>query len=157
MASKKYIEQSTNLIKAIDIAISVLKTTPPKGFNEEHISIVLKSYNGFKKQILEAELKYQNLASLKYDIENVFTYFQEASGTTVNEFWKMIKEVGLPYERVNRIEKLLKRRKIRNQMEYDYVVDTIVPYKQEGIISDSDFVLLSKLIGEYEDRVRKKS
>lgn len=156
MASKKYIEQSLNLIKAIDVAIEVLKTTPPKGFNEQHLHVFLEAYHGFKKQIIEAEPKFQTLASLKYDIENVFTYFQEASGATVNEFWKKIKEAKLPYERENRMENLLKRGKIRNQIEYDYVIDTIVPFRQEGLISDTEFELPGKLIGEYETKQQKK-
>ena len=96
MASKKYIEQSTSSIKAIDIAIEVFKRIPPKGFNEHHINIVLESNHQFKKQIIEAEPKFQTLASLKYDVENVFTYFQEACEETVNEFWQKIKQAGLP-------------------------------------------------------------
>jgi len=154
MASKKYIEQSTNLIKAIDIAIEVFKRTPPTGFNEQHINIVLESHHGFKRSLTHPNPKFSNLGSLKYKIQDVFTYFQEASGETVNEFWKKIKEAGLPYERENRMEKLLKRGKIRNQIEYDYVIDTIVPFKQEGLINDTEFELLSKLIGEYEMKKR---
>jgi hypothetical protein len=154
MASEKYIEQSTNLLKAIDIAIEVFKRTPPNGFNQQHVHVMVDSYKHFKKLIIEAEPKFQTLASLKYDIQNVFTFFQEASGETVNEFWKKIKEEGLPYERENRMEKLLKRGKIRNQIEYDYVIDTIVPFKQEGLINDTEFELLSKLIGEYEMKKR---
>lgn len=152
MASEKYIEQSTNLIKAIDIAIDVIRTTPPKGLNQQHVQVLLESYNGFKKQIIEAEPKFQTLASLKYDIENVFTYFQESSGETVNKFWEKIKEAELPYKRENRIEKLLKRGKIRNQIEYDYVIDTIVPLQQEDILSNDDVEQLNKMINHYESK-----
>jgi hypothetical protein len=60
---------------------------------------------------------------------------------------------NLPYERENKLEKILSKRKIKNRQEYDYVIDTMVPFKQEGIISDSDFELLNQLIGEFE---RKK-
>lgn len=155
MPSKKYIEQSKNLIKAIDIAIEVIKSHPPKGFNEYHIQLFLDGYNRFKKQIIEAEPKFQTLASLKYDIDSVFTYFNEGAGETVNEFWRRIKESNLPYERDNKLEKILSKRKIKNRQEYDYVIDTMVPFKQEGIINDSDFELLNQFIGEFERRKSK--
>ena len=152
MPSQKYIEQSTNLVKAIDIAIEVVKSHPPKGFNEYHIQLFLDGYNSFKKLIIEADPKFSNLGSLKYKIQDVFTYFNEGAGETVNEFWKRIKESNLPYERENKLEKILSKRKIKNRQEYDYVIDTMVPFKQEGIISDSDFELLNQLIGEFERR-----
>ncbi len=150
MPSEKYIEQSTNLIKAIDIAIEVVKSIPPNGFNEVHVQLFLETYLRIKKQIIEAEPKFQTLTSLKYDINSVFTYFNEGAGETVNEFWKRIKESNLPYERENKLEKILSKRKIKNRQEYDYVIDTMVPFKQEGIINDSDFELLNQLIGEFE-------
>lgn len=155
MPSQKYIEQSTNLVKAIDIAIEVVKSHPPKGFNEYHVQLFLDGYNRFKNQIIEAEPKFSNLGSLKYTIQDVFTYFNEGAGETVNEFWKRIKESNLPYERENKLEKILSKRKIKNRQEYDYVIDTMVPFKQEGIINDSDFELLNQLIGEFERKKRK--
>jgi hypothetical protein len=156
MASKAYVEQAENLIKAIDIAIEVIKTNPPKGFNEQHVQIYVEGYYTTKKQIIEAEPKFQTLASLKYDISTVFSYFNEGSGRTVNEFWNRIKENGLPYERENKLEKILSKKKIKNQQEYDYVIDTMVPFKQEGMISETDFELLNRLIGEYETKKTKK-
>lgn len=155
MPSEKYIEQSKNLIKAIDIAIKVVKSHPPKEFNEYDIQLFLDGYNRFKKQIIEAEPKFSNLGSLKYTIQDVFTYFNESSGETVNEFWRRIKESNLPYERDNKLEKILSKQKIKNRQEYDYVIDTMVPFKQEGIISDSDFELLNQLVGEFERRKSK--
>lgn len=155
MASGKYLEQAANLVKAIDIAIDVIRTTPPKGFDQKQIQTVLQSYDGFKKQVVEAEPKFKTLASLKYDIENVFTYFQEASGDTVNEFWRRIKEAGLPYERVNKMDRLLKRKKIKNQIEYDYVVDTIVPLQQAGILSNEDVKRLHEMIKSYESNSKQ--
>ena len=152
MASEKYNYAARNLIKAIDIAIEVIKANPPKGLNQQHVKIVLESYNGFKESLVNPNPKFSDLGSLKYKVQDLFTYFQEASGETVNEFWKKIKEAGLPYERENRIEKLLKRGKIRNQMDFDYVIDTIVPLQQEGVLSNDDVEQLNKMITHYENR-----
>lgn len=155
MPSEKYIEQSKNLIKAIDIAIEAYKHFPPKGFNEQHLKIMLQNKESDKNSLLNPEPKYANLGSLKYTIQDVFTYFNEGTGETVNEFWRRIKESNLPYERENRLEKILSKQKIKNRQEYDYVIDTMVPFKQEGIINDYDFELLNQLVGEFERRKGK--
>lgn len=152
MASKAYEEQAENLVKAINIANEILRKTPPKGFNTYHVELFLETYNRVKKQIIEAEPKFQTLASLKHDITTVFTYFNEGTGETVDEFWRKIKENDLPYVRENKLEKILSRKKIRNQQEYDYIIDTMVPFEQEGIISKVDFEILNQLIGEYENK-----
>jgi hypothetical protein len=94
------------------------------------------------------------MSSLKYKEEDVFIYFQEASGETVNEFWKRIKESGLPYKRENKMEKILKRKKIRNDIEYNYVIDTIVPLQQEGVLSKEDVSLLEQMMAQYEQKIR---
>lgn len=156
MASKIYEEQAENLIKAINIANEILIKTPPKGFNSHHVEIFLETYNRIKKQIIEAEPKFQTLVSLKHDVTAVFTYFNEGSGETVDEFWKKIQENDLPYIRENKLEKVLSRKKIRNQQEYDYVIDTIVPFEQEGMISKTDVEILNQLIGEYENKQTKR-
>jgi hypothetical protein len=156
MTCKTNVEQAEKLIKAIDIAIEVIKTNPPNGFNEQHIEIVLQTYERVKNSLLNPDPKYLNLGSLKYKIQDVFTYFNEGTGETVNEFWRRIKESGLPYYRENKLEKILSKKKIKNLQEYDYVIDTMVPFKQEGAISETDFELLSQLIGEYETKKAKK-
>jgi hypothetical protein len=150
MVKRSYEEQSGYLIGAIDIAIEAVQNIHPKGFNQKHVDIFLESYFGWKKRIMESEPKFRNLTSLKYDIVNVFTYFNEASGPTVDLFWNMIKEQNLPYERVNKLAKILSKQKIKNRIEYDYVIDAMVPFKQQGMISEDDFQLLNKLLGDFE-------
>ena len=114
----------------------------------------LKFYNDRKERLLNAEKKFQTLQSLKYDIEDIFTYFQEAAGPDVDEFWRRIKEANLPYERENKLEKIMKRGRIRNDIEYDYVIDTIVPFQQEGILSDEDVKKLNEMIEKFENKRR---
>jgi hypothetical protein len=154
MPSERYINQSENLKKAIEIAIEVIKTNPPKGFTDQHVQLFIDTYIRVKKQIINAEPKLQTLTSLKYDIDTVFTFYNESVGETVNEFWKRIKKSGLPYERENKLKKILSKKKIKNQQEYDYVIDTMVPFKQEGVINSVEFELLNQLISDYEKKKR---
>ncbi|MDR1730049.1 MAG: hypothetical protein LBR52_05240 [Prevotellaceae bacterium] len=154
MVSEKYNEAAKNLIKAIDIAIDVVRQYPPKGYESNHIAQFISTYLDIKKSIVNPDPQYMKMSSLKYKEEDVFIYFQEASGETVNEFWKRIKESGLPYKRENKMAKILKRKKIRNDIEYDYVIDTIVPLQQEGVLSKEDVSLLEQMMAQYEQKIR---
>ncbi|MEE1082324.1 MAG: hypothetical protein UH850_01070 [Paludibacteraceae bacterium] len=163
MASKKYIEARDNLIKAIDLANEALLKYPngkeKQEFVYDGISYTvlewkIKWHNEIKDRRLNEEKKYETLQSLKYTIEDVFTYFQEGAGPDVNEFWRLIKEANLPYERENKLEKIMNRGRIRNDIEYDYVIDTIVPFQQEGILSEEDVQKLNEMIEKFESKRR---
>jgi hypothetical protein len=150
MPSKKYEEVSLNLIKAADIAIESIKKFPPKKESKDFSRHLLNCYQENKELIINAEPKFRNLTSLKYDYEVIFTRFQEGSGEDVEEFWKQIKEASLPYKRENKMAKILKRKKIKNDIEYDFVTDVIVPYQQEGMITEEEEILLKKYLGDFE-------
>lgn len=155
MKTDKYKEASDNLGKAVDIAVNAFRRNRPKDFNELQTLDFVNSYLEWKDNALNAESKFRNLGSLKYLVEAVFTYFQEGHGKCVEEFWKEIKVQNLPYKRENKMVKILKRKKINNIHEYDFVIDVIVPYQQEGLITDEDVVLLNELIGQFEMRKKK--
>ena len=163
MASKKYMEARDNLVKAIDLANQVLLEYPLgrdkmnyvyDGVSYTLIEWFIKCNNHTKELVLNAEKKFQTLQSLKYDIEDFFIYFQEAAGPDVDEFWRRIKEANLPYVRENKLEKIMKRGRIRNDIEYDYVIDTIVPFQQEGILSEEDVKKLNEMIEKFENKRR---
>lgn len=163
MASKKYIEARDNLIKAIDLANEALLKYPNGKEKQEFVydgisytvlEWTIKWLNEVKKRRLNEEKKYETLQSLKYSIEDVFTYFQEAAGPDVDEFWRLIKEANLPYERENKLEKIMTRGRICNDIEYDYVIDTIVPFQQEGILSNEDVKKLNEMIEKFERKRR---
>ena len=155
MASKNYETESLRLSMAIDIAIIAFETFPPKLFTEENIKHVLSVHKEWKNDCLNPEPKYRTLASLKHIFVNVFTSFQEGSGETVEYFWKEIKAQNLGYVRENKLEKILKRGKIKNMQEYDFIVDVIVPYKQEGMISDDQVLELNNMIAAFEAKKKK--
>ena len=155
MESKKFTEAKLNLSKAAEIAIESLKKFPPKELDNDNFNHILKCYIECLFSINNPEPKYQNLRSLKYLEQEVFTIFQEGSGENVEEFWKRIKEENLPFKRENKMAKILKRKKINNDIEYDFVTDVIVPYQQEGMITKEEVILLSTYLGNFENRKRK--
>ncbi|WP_306354219.1 hypothetical protein [Flavobacterium sp. '19STA2R22 D10 B1'] len=154
--TEKYKEAAGNLAKAIDVAIDVFKKYQIKDMSQKDINIIIDVYSEYKEYTLNPLPKFSNLKSLSYNIEGVFTFFQEGSGETVDKFWEKIKELGLPYKRENKLAKILKRKKIKNDIEYDFVIDVLVPYQQEKMITEEEVILLNELIGAFENKNRKK-
>lgn len=154
MASKKYIEARDNLLKAIDLANDVLLNYPHRRTKED-VEESIKYNNKRRELTLNADKGFQTMQSLNYIVEDFFIYFQEGAGRAdVEEFWRRIKEANLPYERENKLEKIMRRGRIRNDIEYDYVVDTIVPFQQEGVISEDDVKKLNEMIDKFESKRR---
>lgn len=149
---RNYQREVESLCKAIDIAIDSYKTYPPTNWTPDIVQMVTANLEEDKSRILGAEPKLKTLASLKYDIEAVFTYFQEGAGETVEYFWKKIDEAELDYKRENKLEKVLKRGKIRGRIEYEYVTDMLVIAEQSGMTSKEETIKLSGMLGEYESR-----
>jgi hypothetical protein len=156
MPSKKYEEMSLSLIKAADIAIEAMIKFPPKKESDDFNKHLLNCYHEKKELIINAEPKFRNLISLKYDYEDIFTRFQEGNGEDVEEFWRRIKEENLPFKRENKMAKILKRKKINNNIEYDFVTDVMIPYQQDGIITEEELVLLKSYLGKFEEKQSKR-
>lgn len=142
-------------MKAIDISIESYKKYPPKDWTPEIVKMVTTNLEKDKIGRLSAEKSFMNLASLKYDVEAVFTYFQEGTGDIVEYFWKRIDEEGLDYQRENKLEKILTRGKIRGRIEYDYVTDMIVVAEQVGLTTKEDTKKLNQMLAEYESKGKK--
>ncbi|ANQ51758.1 hypothetical protein MY04_4420 [Flammeovirga sp. MY04] len=152
---RTYKEEVEKLCKAIDISIDAYKTYPPKNWTPEILNMVISNLEKDKLSRIEAEPKFRTLASLKYDIEAVFTYFQEDTGKTVEYFWKKLEDASLEYKRENKLEKILNRGRIRGRIEYEYVTDMIVVAEQVGMTSKEETIKLSDMLEEYESRNKK--
>lgn len=62
---------------------------------------------------------------------------------------------GLPYKRQNRMVKILKKQKIGNQVEYDFVTDTMVGYLQDGLLTEAEVSLLNTYLNAFENKADK--
>ena len=108
--------------------------------------IRLKVENGLITKIKAIDLK-------DYE-EYLTTTFHEASGEAIEEFWQKVKEQNLPLQRVNKMAKILKRGRIKDEYEYDFVTDVIVPYIQEGMITAEEEIKLKEMLGKFEMKQR---
>lgn len=154
--SEKYIKLANELCKATIIAIDSIQKHPEKNWSDEYSkNKFIEFYQNSRELIENAEPKFQNMSSLKYDQDAILTYFQESSGEDVEYFWKQIKEQDLPFKRENKMLKILKRKKINNDIEYDFVIDVMVAYRQEDMITDDEVKLLNDYIAAFENKKRK--
>tara|TARA_B110000211_G_C14077615_1_gene552934 strand:- start:1689 stop:2123 length:435 start_codon:yes stop_codon:yes gene_type:complete len=142
MKKLKYEESAENLAKATDNAINFFTILSSKSDDPEGAKKWIVAYEKFKNTLINAEPKFRNLRSLKYQVNDDFTFFQEGSGEDVNEFWRQIKNANLPYERVNRLAKILSRGKIINDIECDNVIDTMPALSESKIISNTEAIRL---------------
>lgn len=152
---RSYIEEVEKLCKAIDISIESYKKYPPNNWTPEIIETVTSNLEKDKNRRLEATQKFRTMASLKYDIETVFTYFQEGSGEAVEYFWTEIKKAKLDYKRKNKLEKILNRGKIKGAIEYNYVTDMLVVAEQAGLTTKVQTEKLSEMLSAYESKNKK--
>lgn len=148
----RYITDKENLNKAIDIAISVIQSYPPKGFSKENIDQFLNAYLDFKHLISNPLPNFDNAKSLLYIKEDVLTYFQEETGETVNHFWKKMKAEQVPFIRENKLKKILSRNKIKNDIEYNFIIDVLQPYIQSGILNKAEIESINDMIIIYEKK-----
>ena len=154
MTKKIYEDEAIKLSKAIDIAIEAFEKYPAEIFTEENLKHFINCYRERKDFALNPEPKFRKIASLKYLIDDVFIYFQESNGKDVEYFWKQIKEQNLDYVREDKLWKIIKRGKIKNRIEFEYVTDLIVAAEQEKRITQDEAKKLGEMIGEFE--LRKK-
>jgi len=149
---RNYENEVNELCKAIDLAVEAFEQACPSNFTLDHQKHFITTYKDWKDRVLNAQPEFRNLASLKYSHQDVFTYFQESTGPTVECFWKRLNEEGLNFKRENKLKKVLDRGKIRGRIEFDYVIDILVPAEQTGMINEKEAALLSAMIGEFESR-----
>lgn len=155
MTKLSYQEQAENLSKAIDIAIYSVQTYPSKGLRASDIDDFIKVYTEAKKDALHPKPNFANVKSLKYIIEDVFIYFQESSGPAIEWFWKEIKAKDLPYQRKNKLKAILKRKKIKNKIEYDFVIDVMVPYQSGELITEQEVTALNQYLSDFEEKKKR--
>jgi hypothetical protein len=156
MPKRIYTDAADLLSCAIDLAIESLSNYPPAGWHDSQIQHFINVYTQEKTDVLNPQAKFNNIKSLKYIEEVVFTYFQESSGAAVEHFWKQIRLQKLPYKRQNKMAKILKKHKITNQIEYDFVTDTMVCYLQDELISKAEALQFNNYLLAYEDKLSKK-
>jgi hypothetical protein len=147
--------EAIKLSKAIDIAIDSYSKFPPKDFTQANIDHVVNLHHEWKNSVLNPEPQFRKIGSLKYQIENIFTFFQEGTGEAVEYFWRQLANEDLGYVRVDKLRKIIDRGKIKGRIEYEFVVDQIVAAEQCARITREESLKLSNMLGDFETGKKK--
>lgn len=139
-----------DLSMACDIALDVFQNHPPSVLDATSLVHVIKYYQQSKVDLQNT--KYQNKRDLKQIETEVFTCFNEDNGPSIDYFWQQIHANNLPFQRKDLLAKILKRKKIKDHEEYNFVTDVVVAYAQEGRITEEQETMLKKMIGDFEQR-----
>lgn len=146
----EYDSKAKFLANIIDIAIGCFTNNPPEGFEESHIKQFVNTYLDYKNKAINPEPRFHNSKSLKQIMNDVLIYFQESSGKAADAFWKEVYAKKLNVKRVNRFQKILKRGKIKDQNEYDTIIDLYNTYIETKMLSQNDILKINKLISDFE-------
>lgn len=139
-----------HLIKLASIAIEAFKVQPPVDFRDEDIAHCIGFYYSCIDGIKHREPQYDSIASLKYDETDILTFFNESTDGICNHFWNEVMRNGLPFKRKNMLKNILRRKRIKDDIEFQFVIDVILPYQQQNIIDMKDVKLLNHYIQEFE-------
>jgi hypothetical protein len=145
-----YNKRAKEYLEALEIAIEILETN-------SSIDVEMKKrmmeYTRLEINLtLNREKKFRNISSLSISEKEYFTYWNEATGDHVEKFWNEIRNAELNYKRKNYLEDILKRNRIKNIHEFNYVVDTLIIAQQEERISTKEAKLLNDYLADFEKR-----
>jgi hypothetical protein len=132
--SKKYLARANALAAAVDIA-AVARPTGAEAFD-----------TAMKQMALHPELGFESLESLAFLETAFFTYWYEGAEPHVDEFWKLVAQHGLPYKRRDPVRDIIRRGRIRSDVEYELVTDGIGDER----LSDSEKEQLGAMLEAYE-------
>lgn len=155
MPSKKYFELLDNFVKLSNIAIDAYTKFNYSVNGVSAFDFVIISNKDRQRDRLNCSKIYQNITSLKITINDVLTFFNEASGPIVEYFWEQVNLQNLPFERKDVVGNILKRGYIRNFSEYEYVQDVLVVFEQTGRITHEESNSLKAMVGKFEKRGKK--
>lgn len=148
MGKKESIENyHQSLITLTELAIDIFRshdTNKNRG--------LIDGYELLKEHLINLDSKFMNRKGLSDIEDSILTFFNESSGELVSSFWDRITELDLPYRKKDKLTQILKRGRLINRNEFDFVTDTLVAMRQENKISFKEFELLSKMLEDYQNR-----
>jgi len=143
-----YQQRAEHFAKVCDIAVEVLSEAD---IADDEKTRMIKISHSDKQMALFPQSMYKRIDSLKcIESENLW-YWNEHHGLHIDKFWQKIKDAGLDYYRKDIFQIVLKRSRISNRTEYDYVIDEILVAEQLGRITPDEAKRLNSYLLNYEN------
>jgi len=145
-----YQQRAEMLLEAVKIGIEIVNRSVLIPIADK--PTYQKFFEGIIHMALHPEPQFRKVASLRYLEETFLTSWNEGDGEDVKEFWLRIAEKKIGYAKKDTITAVLKRKKIKDVHEYDYIIDNVVIAEQLGRITKSEAELLSNYLSTFENR-----
>jgi len=149
-----YDERALRFASVVDIAEEIIKNSAK--LTDYDKNQYLKFGQLAKGLALNPKKGFKRIASLKYLENDFFIHWNEIENPEGHTFWTQLYKKELYRERRDIIEKVLKRNKIINIAEFDFINDTIVVAEQTGHVTSSQSEQLNRLLGDFEFKQTKK-
>ncbi|MBK7946576.1 MAG: hypothetical protein IPJ85_15325 [Flavobacteriales bacterium] len=145
-----YDERANQFVRAVDIIQTVVMASME--FQDAHKAVMKQGFEEMKRMSLNPEPQFRRIASLRYLEEHVLGGWSDATGPDADRVWAEIQKQGLPYHRKDVLAVVLKRKRIKDQHEFDYVTDNIVIAEQENRITKEQAVALDAMLMKFQGR-----
>lgn len=89
-------------------------------------------------------------AGLRSVVSDRLVFWNEHEEAGTREFWKRVKDKGLPFKRRDIVREVIKRGRIRDMSEFELVVDEIGTSVRDSRLSLRELKALTKLVEELE-------
>jgi hypothetical protein len=143
-----YDDRARQFVQAVDIIKNVCSQS--SRFSDEQKTMISKGFTEFQRMALNPEPPFRRIASLRYLEEEVLSGWYNATGPDADSVWSQIHEQVLPYQRKDVLAKVLKRRRIKDQHEFDYITYSIVLAQQDGRITKGQALELDSLLMKFQ-------
>jgi hypothetical protein len=150
-----YEQHAEKFARAVDIGLKILEEADISPRDKERLIRLAESD---KEMALNPPPIYKKVASLNCIIAEQLYYWNEEKGRHVEQFWDELAKNGIDYKRKDIFKTVLKRSRINNLQEYDYILDEILVAHQSHRLTTEELEKLNELLLNYEQKkVTKKS
>ena len=144
---KGHAERAAQLRKAIAISADVIRNS--KSFGSTQKETMLSGLESIR-QLSSAAPSTKTGKSLAYIEQAVVQPWNEVANEDAEKFWQAATAAGLEYERRDVLRDVLSRKRIKDQPEFEVIVDTVDASEDSGKITGEEAAALRKMIVAFE-------
>lgn len=138
---------------ACDIGYDILaKADIPDEEKQRELRIILSD----KHSALNPPPQFKRIDSLKCLEAEHFWYWNEKTGPHIREYWKAIANAGLPFKGKDIIAMVLKRGRVKDIHEFDFLKDELFAAEQIGRISNPEAEIIKAAMVKFECRKKRE-
>jgi hypothetical protein len=146
--SKDYATRAAQLASAIAISENLIRDS--KSFSPEQKQIMLTGLESMRRMMADAKPASKTVRSLAFIEQAVVQPWNETSNEDAEKFWQASASAGLDYVRRDVLRDVLSQKRIRDQPEYEVVVDTVDANEDSGKITAAEAAALRRMINAFK-------